>query len=144
MDETIKTDWTGDLRSGNFHQGGGKLHQSKRQSDGTERHEFCCLGVLCERAVEAGVVERVVADGREDVGTTTYAYVVPGSTEQFVHYPPMIVAEWAGLTSDNPVVNIPEGTFPDGTPEKRKDVIANVNDDGAKFDKIADIIETQL
>ncbi len=144
MDETIKTDWLSDLRSGNFHQGGGKLHRSERQSDGTERHEFCCLGVLCERAVEAGVVERVIADGYESDTGTTYAYVVPGTTDQFVHYPPMIVAEWAGLNSENPVVRIPEGTFPDGTWEKRKDVIANVNDDGAKFDKIADIIESQF
>lgn len=151
MDARIKAEWTDLLRSGNFNQGSQKLHTSTRNEDGTERHEFCCLGVLCELAVEAGIVDRVElspADGYEGPDVT-YAYVpkVDPTDRTAVHYPPQEVAEWAGLRDTNPYVNTTPEDFPSGDREylrAQRQVIANANDDGAPFTKIADIIDDQL
>ena len=141
MDATIKTEWLDDLRSGNFHQGEGKLHTSTRNEDGTERHEFCCLGVLCERAVAAGIVERVDVSDDYAAGEDhkVYAYAPtegPNAGVPYPHYPPPAVAVWAGLPSGdtNPYVDTETG----------RRVIANVNDEGATFTDLADMIENQF
>ena len=141
MVESIKTEWLDDLRSGNFHQGSGKLHTATRNDDGTERHEFCCLGVLCERAVAAGIVERVDVSDEYAAGEdhTVYAYTPtegPNAGVPYPHYPPPAVAAWAGLPSGdtNPYVDTDTG----------RRVIANVNDEGATFTDLADMIENQF
>ena len=46
MNPQIKAQWVADLRSGQYEQGNGYLN-----ADG----KLCCLGVLCEQAVKAGV-----------------------------------------------------------------------------------------
>ena len=141
MDATIKTEWLDDLRSGNFHQGEGKLHTSTRNEDGTERHEFCCLGVLCERAVAAGIVERVDVSDDYAAGEDhkVYAYAPtegPNAGVPYPHYPPPAVAVWAGPPSGdtNPYVDTETG----------RRVIANVNDEGATFADLANMIENQF
>lgn len=150
MDERIKLDWLDALRSGEIHQGSGKLHTATKNGDGTERHEFCCLGVLCELAVAAGVVERVDlsdTDGYRDAEDTVYGYAPtegPSAGVPFPHYPPQEVATWAGLPhgDTNPYVTRYEGEDPE-VPTGRQ-VIANVNDEGATFETIADLIERQF
>ena len=141
MVESIKTEWLDDLRSGNFHQGSGKLHTATRNEDGTERHEFCCLGVLCERAVAAGIVERVDVSDEYAAGEdhTVYAYTPtegPNAGVPYPHYPPPAVAAWAGLPAGdtNPYVDTDTG----------RRVIANVNDEGTTFTDLADMIENQF
>ncbi len=151
MDSTIKGLWTGDLRSGNFPQGMGKLHTSTRKADGTEEHNFCCLGVLCERGVEAGIVDRVVAYSNEsESGTlyTVYAYVPVGSEtseNEDTNYPPHVVREWAGLDKTNPEVAFAIGTQLDTRePLTRTDNLAALNDEGKEFEDIAEAIDKSL
>lgn len=149
MPESIKAEWLERLRSGEINQGVGKLHISTRNEDGTERHEFCCLGVLCELAVAAGVVERVdvTAEGFAGTDETVYGYA-PTEGENagvpYPHYPPPAVAKWAGLPygDTNPYVTRYDGPDPE-VPTGRQ-VIANVNDEGATFEDIAKIIEKQF
>lgn len=53
MDLELKTRWTTKLRSGEYRQG-----KSALRKRGVEQDSFCCLGVLCEIAVEDGKVHR--------------------------------------------------------------------------------------
>lgn len=143
MNPEIKAKWLEDLRSGNFRKGTNKLHKIRKDADGNEVHEFCCLGVLCEQAVAAGIVERRKVDGFP----RTYRYFDPNRpTDASEVYPPAIVQEWAGLTSDNPKVDL--------DPEVEKDVeirrqeesprvsLATLNDDYFDtFEPIASKIE---
>jgi hypothetical protein len=125
MNPEIKAQWIADLRSGEFVQGTGYLN-----ADG----KLCCLGVLCEQAVKAGVVESdmsgegtVYYDGKDNI--------LPDQ-----------VREWAGLpganTHDNP--NNPDVTVHDTAVS-----LAELNDgengwEGHTFGQIADLIEAQL
>lgn len=124
MNEKIKTRWVAALRSGDYPQGTGLL----RRVDATGTAYHCCLGVLCELAVEAGVVERSESsfDGSR---VTSYA----GGSFKF---PPREVVEWAGVLGDNPVVADADG-------DAR--TLVNLNDaEEAPFATIADWIERSL
>lgn len=125
MNPEIKAQWLEDLRSGNFRKGRGVLHRVRDASDGTKIHEFCCLGVLCEQAVAAGVVER---HGSPDNGGA-YSY----GADSDATYLPREVREWAGIDTHSPVVM---------TGEYRGDHVATLNDDHYDdFGPIADAIE---
>ena len=43
MNKEIKAEWVKALRSGEYKQGGGALHRGDH---------FCCLGVLCDIAID--------------------------------------------------------------------------------------------
>lgn len=114
MDERIKKLWVDALRSGEYKQGTGALCTT---SFGIVEH--CCLGVLCELAIEDGVslpkFERnnhVLFDGMDAT--------LPES-----------VVDWADLDCENPEV--------DGALS-----LAEYNDDGSSFFRIADLIEENL
>ncbi len=115
MNPDIKAQWVEALRSGEFKQGKGVL----QRSDG----KFCCLGVLCELAARAGVIESpTIFDG-------SYIYASEGA------YLPIEVSTWAGLSDNysprNPrIANIVS--------------LAKRNDEGLPFSEIADLIEGQL
>jgi hypothetical protein len=111
----VKALWLAALRSGKFKQG-------KRRLRIGDQH--CCLGVLCEIAVEEGIVERV-----QDSFTEMYAYRGKGSGYEESSILPFPVAEWAGLG-----VN----------PRAGEEVLAALNDRGVTFAAIADIIERDL
>lgn len=113
MNEEIKTRWIEALRSGEYEQGHGNL-----KNDG----KFCCLGVLCELAVQDGVIERKDYEGEPSIYAEMDAVL------------PTRVRRWAGLFDSNPDV------LWDG----RIDTIAHVNDCEVSFETIATIIETQL
>ena len=119
MNKRVKGMWLDALRSGDYEQGTDALHRSGR---------FCCLGVLCELAHREGVVERYggTRSGEE------YRYGRSGETGTL----PPEVREWAGLDRRNPRV-VPPGGWDTWT-------LAGLNDDGASFDEIADVIEEQL
>jgi hypothetical protein len=122
MDPTIKARWTTALRSGEYKQGEGTLAHGGR---------YCCLGVLCELAVEAGVIPKPtqVAPG------TPYYYGV-GDEEKRGELPES-VAVWAGL------LIAPDK--PQGDPLIGDQTAAAWNDEeGADFNKIADLIDTHL
>jgi hypothetical protein len=80
MDAAVKEQWLKDLRSGEFEQGTCYLERDQR---------FCCLGVLCYRAAQAAVVERVVHPD----GVVTY--------DGFDSLPPKKVLEWARMDTDS-------------------------------------------
>jgi hypothetical protein len=90
--------------------------------EGVER--FCCLGVLCELAVEAGVLER--ADVPDSVDTV-FEYGEAAAQDLL----PDEVLYWAGLTS---MANPTLGEFS----------AAGWNDNGSTFAEIADLIEEHL
>jgi hypothetical protein len=85
MNPEIRAQWCAALRSGNYPQTQGQLRRTK-PGDGAEPG-YCCLGVLCELAVAAGIITRY--DGPQG-------------------YLPYGVATWAGLAHDggsDPVLN---------------------------------------
>ena len=79
MNNEVKARWIQALKSGNFQQGKNSLHYENK---------FCCLGVLCELAVENNVssYERSV--------DSSYTYYDGGSTT-----PAARVLNWAELES---------------------------------------------
>ena len=116
MNPEVKAKWLEALRSGEYEQGHGKL----RSGD----DEYCCLGVLCDLAVKAGVVaEPVLSENRN-------LYYYDGFCEA-AH--PQVVANWSGV--------IGLGDFHDG---ERERTLAHINDEGASFSEIADIIESEF
>jgi hypothetical protein len=123
MIESVKKDWIAALRSGEYLQG-----QSKLNSGG----KFCCLGVLCELAAEAGIVKKTVKMS----GATVYIAIdddFDSSTEVL----PFKVSEWAGLTDANPCVIY-------SSYEYEFQSLAQLNDNGESFYIIADLIEEHL
>ena len=120
MKPKVKKMWVDALRSGKYRQG----HDVLRNASG----ECCALGVLCELAVEVGVITRTDEDG----GPSKYGEC--GLTAM----PPLSVMEWADLPQSNPVVFL----YPD------TDEVAYLSDLNDKhefpFTTIADYIEEQL
>lgn len=126
MNPEIKAQWLEDLRSGNFRKGRGVLHRTTTDGRGNKIHEFCCLGVLCEQAVAAGVIDRTLSG--ED-GAGVYAY----GNDHDSTYLPQEVRDWAGIDTHSPSVQL----------NGRRDHVAIMNDDGGDLDftKIADALE---
>lgn len=118
MKPKIKKLWVATLRGGMYTQG------HKVLKDGRSKRR-CCLGVLCELAVQAGVCKRNGDYFDSD------AIVLPES-----------VQKWAGIKSKDPVVNI-----------KGSAARLSLHNDGGDgslmisrrtFAEIADAIESQL
>lgn len=139
MNEEIKAQWLVALRSGSYAQGSGRL--VAQQGDYATH---CCLGVLCEVAVDAGIIKR--AQGRagylEDLGDGT-----PIVQNAIL---PEKVRSWAGLASRS-------GSLPEEVAvETESDYLdefdidsyidlAELNDEaGFSFEDIANVIEEQL
>jgi hypothetical protein len=106
--------WVEKLRSGELEQGLHALHD-----DG----KFCCLGVACELAVEEGlplvVKEKINLDGTTYVEYDGHSGVLPEK-----------VVEWLGLRTEEGGYCLAESlTF--------------LNDSGATFNQIADLIESE-
>lgn len=122
MNLEVRTEWVRLLRFGDYRQGHGYLH--RLDEDGTA--VFCCLGVLCDLAVRAGVV-----DARR--GSNLVRYGAVGEVGAL----PNEVVEWAGLSSvDPPVVGRTLSSWNDG------DALRGLEPVG--FKRIADLIEAQL
>ena len=113
MNQTIKQRWIEALRSGEYEQTTKTLHNE----DG-----FCCLGVLCDLYSKEHDL-KWMSDPHN------HAYKMAGSTQVL----PQFVTEWAGLKDDNPYVCFKDEVKP----------IAEVNDKGATFTEIAQLIEEQ-
>lgn len=123
MDPAIRARWVAALRSGEYEQAWGVL-----RDDAGGR---CCLGVLCDLAVEDGVIPP--ADRNALDGSWLYA----GEDTEL----PPVVRDWAGLRMCNPVPGIDECDG-DGNPAS----LAELNDgsderQGWTFAQIADVIE---
>lgn len=132
MKKAIKDQWLADLRSGEYPKGVGEL---RSDPDEGEPRTFCCLGVLLDRAVLAGVI--------------TWPEVNAGGYGVL----PEPVARWAGLDTLDPVVpNVVESlrwSMPSdrrGDPVTQEGVrLSQYNDaTNATFADIADLIEAGI
>lgn len=136
MDALVKQAWVGALRSDRFRRGAGNL--AKHGENGIEH---CCLGVLCELAIEAGVQ----LDRQDD----DFSLFFDGQES----YPPRAVIAWAGLagqvTSVGDVIVKSASVIPD---DVRESITANdapltlgsINDHRVPWDVIAKVIDDQL
>lgn len=115
MKTSIKQKWISALRSGKYRQGRGALRRGDK---------YCCLGVLCELAIQDGVKIELDVDNES---RTTF----DGSAG----YPPVAVMDWADLSDNNPRIR------PGGESDR---TLAGINDEGASFETIADLIEKHL
>jgi len=124
MNQEIKAQWLTALRSGDYEQGYGHLNV---KSLGGVPH-FCCLGVLCDLAVKAGVVESY-----EEGAWTLY-----GESGEGGGLPPE-VQKWAGLKVDGQLpVAAPAMTHEMGETSS----LVYFNDaENYTFTQIADLIE---
>lgn len=129
MDAAVKAQWVEALRSGDYRQGKGCLHFRPHDdllppADDT----FCCLGVLCDLAIKAGVEVK--------------AWRGPG-VQQYdgeASFLPSAVVAWSGLPDPAGDVRDPrvQDLHGDWTS------LSAVNDAGAPFAEIAAMIEAQL
>ncbi len=113
MLETIKTKWVAALRSGKYQQGTGALCTGDK---------FCCLGVLCNLAVNDGIIKAGKVRNVSDM-------VYYGNGEHArPNYLPREVESWAQMDSSS-------GHIP------TVGALADLNDSGKSFEEIATIIE---
>lgn len=124
MNEEIRAEWIKRLRSGQYKQGKLRLRTSvdTMHERGMTKPNYCCLGVLCEIAVEQGII---TYDG--------HVYNSSGSSNNSLL--PSVVVNWAGLRSESPFVV---------TPENESIALVSLNDNGRSFDEIADYIENAI
>lgn len=128
MNEDIKAQWIENLTNGRYEQARGSL--VKVEEDGSKR--FCCLGVLCDMAVQAGVVPEPV------IGADGYHYGYGAQADFSVL--PNEVAEWAGINNYGYVGNVRYGTG--GSRDVTGDIqLSAHNDSGVPFKEIAKTIE---
>ena len=116
MKQEIKEKWVEALRSGEYSQTKNTLR---------DKHGFCCLGVLCDLyRKETGLLEWV-DEGRHFVIDGIGNFTTLNSN----------VMDWAELKDNNPMVWIDNVNITS---------VAQVNDRGATFSEIADLIEKNL
>lgn len=125
MNPEAKTQWIAALRSGNYQQGRHVLNSA----DG-----LCCLGVLCDLAVKAGVTHWDAPYPVTD--STGVVYDACRRCDNEIGILPAPVQEWAGLETANPWLQLqPVGHIS----------MAGANDDlRLSFPELADLIEAQL
>ena len=120
MNNEVKTKWLAALRSGEYPQCKGALHDANGG--------FCCLGVLCDLYDQEHKVLWTKTDG-------DYKYM--GELALL----PEVVANWAELPCSDPVVDDPD-------PEEAETAatlnLSEMNDTGWSFKEIANAIEKSL
>lgn len=121
--------WLDALRSGEYEQGEGALHAL---AAGECPDQFCCLGVAC----------KVFDDANPGV-----LIISPSATSRHLKYDselgflPERVIEWLGLAEGNS-----NGMYymsPEERAAEEYMSLINLNDTGASFEEIADVIESE-
>lgn len=139
MNPKIKQMWLEALRSGEYTQGAGHLRVSMTEDNIHFQDTHCCLGVLCDlhRQTTASLTNwTITSDG-------LWSY------EGYEETLPESVVEWAGIEDMNPNINISAIKFADWYPHDivssaNTSTLAQLNDAGASFEHIANVIEAQL
>lgn len=138
----IRDQWLADLRDGTRRQGHGKL----RDVDGRQ----CCLDVLSEQGVRAGVIREPKLNLTETSYTYTWIDELGVEQEEEGLLPKPIV-KWAGLETSNPEVYLyltddeAENFDDDVDRVNYQTDLADVNDEfGRTFSQIADLIEATV
>jgi hypothetical protein len=131
VNREVRDVWVAALRSGRYAQLRGALAfvdpdvVDEAGDDHRASVGYCCLGVLCQLAVDAGVPVEVTTT---PLGSRRY--------DGELNYLPAAVRRWADLSSPNPRVTV-------GLDDEWS--LADLNDDGtSSFDDIAHLIEEQL
>lgn len=127
MKRELRNEWVRRLRSGDWAQAQGRL------TDGIGG--YCCLGVLCEIGVERGRVEHAPVSLSYRTGDYNDA------TEVLI---PSVWAEEIGMVFDlpeHPDVVVDGLLFDSWDDYDAQGALASLNDSGADFDQIADVIE---
>ena len=140
MKKDIKDEWVRRLRSGDYEQGQGYLRFGDK---------YCCLGVLCDMAVEAGVIE-------ETHGPSEKFSLFVFQTQML----PISVAKWAGLMGTRAVTieengdirvyahlmhEIPREVPENGwIPQGAQDLMEANDFEGCSFEEIATMIEAGI
>lgn len=150
MDESVKRRWLEALRSGDYQQTDAYLSRDNR---------YCCLGVLCEIALEDGVVRK-----QQPCDSPGEEYFNPKAVEDYSgKVLPEVVSAWASLIDENPTLIVNLHDLPvdvvsrmldlKGTPPINgnsgeayyKLALAELNDIyGLSFSQIADLVEKYL
>jgi hypothetical protein len=129
VDKELAIKWVAELRSGRWPQGKGFLNMNGR---------FCCLGVLCEVMVQAGLAERHEVDHQRFTYRPLGISDVP--PEAWTAYPiPALQAAVGVVASDN----IKESGFKVTYQGTRVDLYILNDSYGLSFAEIADIIEKE-
>lgn len=116
MREDIRARWVDRLRNGGLEQGRGVLRNLK--------DEYCCLGVLCEIAVDDGVIP----PGYKDISDGYFRYGEQADGGLL----PIEIRHWSGIDSANPRVETGSGSY----------TLSSLNDtEQANFTQIAMWIE---
>ena len=125
MDSNLKQKWVRALRSGKYTQATGAL----RTDDG-----FCCLGVLCD--VYDSDKWKTKEDKDKDDERWSYADEGDNYLYDTKEVLPVHITRIARLAAQSP--EVPYGI------EGEMKSLASLNDGGATFTEIADLIETHL
>lgn len=147
MNPEIKAQWVAALRSGEYQQGKNYLTRVTPEGD-----KHCCLGVLCDLAVKAGLDLAVTmcAEGSPSSLITLKAY--DSCTGQL----PGTVVRWAGLENDRPFTygeaavrdtaeySIGWRPEPDAAPVTLSELNDGDTTGASTFPEIADLIEQHL
>lgn len=158
MNAEVKALWLDALRSGEYQQTKGRLRRDNpidpEDLDDGYNAGYCCLGVLCDLAVKAGVTqlheEKPYADSsyEEERNYTVYNYGASKDHRYGSVLPPE-VAQWAGL--EGPDATNPYVEPPTEEPSAANDwtfsphaTLASENDGGKPFEEIAKIIEEKF
>ncbi len=116
MNPIIKAEWLTALRSGRYPKGKGRL-----VTDNGGKKTYCCLGVLCELAVEAGIIDGVPRTRVNDGSITPVGVYLPDN-----------VAEWAGIER----ISVSVGTI--------QSKLGATNDETEDFEAVIKMIEEKL
>ena len=130
MNKEVKALWIAALRSGEYKQGKGSLHLVNPSGE-----TYCCLGVLCDLAWKAGIVERTFLEGDEAGMVGAYKYGV--GEDAYTGVLPSDVMGWSG-------VEFEDGQYGDGCSDNFGR-LTNLNDVlDYNFNQIADVIEEKF
>lgn len=125
MNENAKK-WVEVLKSDRFKQARHVLHNVDEDS-------YCCLGVACQLAIEAGVSLKQRDFFSESDGANITAY---GDNDNFTSLPEE-VQNWLGLDTDVGMLPRPNDIT------RLEESLAGLNDTGKTFADIAAIIESE-
>jgi hypothetical protein len=134
----IAKQWVDALKSGTYQQGQGKLHAT----DINGACMYCCLGVLCDLYMQQNPDELdvKVVTRKSDVNLQHTQMLSIGDDSITVYdndslVLPLRVREWAGMHDAL-------GRFTNAS--HAQDSLAELNDHGMSFAKLADVIEVHV
>lgn len=128
MNEQVKDIWVKALRSSDYTQGRLFLHLAETKHT---PESFCCLGVLCDLSLKNSSLP-IIRTVNEEEGIVRYDRSSEGL--------PLSVMSWAEIKFSNPDVTVVDDSK-EWHQKSKTTSLAELNDGGASFSKIADIIE---